>query len=63
MFYHIAQETLGFSLYSFFSSHDLIALKQHFWDFLGCSAVKNLSARAGDTGDVSSILGREEPLE
>ena len=54
MIYRIAQETLGLSFYSFFSSHGLIAFKQYFWGFPGGSAVQNLSANAGD---VSSIPG------
>ena len=34
-----------------------------YMDFPGGSVVKNLPAKAGDTGDVGSIPGREDPLE
>jgi len=33
------------------------------WGFPGGSVVKELPANLGDTGDMGSILGLEDPLE
>ena len=66
--YCIAQETLGLSFYSFFSSHALIAFKQYFWGFPGGSVVQNLSANAGDVSWIpgsgrSPGVGNGNPLQ
>jgi len=37
--------------------------KRNSWDFLGGPVVENLPASAGNTGDMGSIPGQEEPLE
>ena len=48
---------------TFILLHPLATQPHKELDFPGGSAVKNLPANAGDTGDLGLILGGEDPLE
>ena len=67
---NVANRVLFFFLFeplvffeTFILLHPLATQPHKELDFPGGSAVKNLPANAGDTGDLGLILGGEDPLE
>ena len=59
-------KTTGKTDYFVLKKEEVLCFAQYYlsiWDFPGGSVVKNLSANAGDEGDLGSILGLGRSLE